>query len=174
MCLCTLFSNTYTHAHTHSFFLNTRYRVSGVVFVSILSVPATTPGGSAASFAALLSSRISDVSETASMGHMSNSQSHSSDVVLLGAGARISSVTGRVNASNDASPSVRDDATARAYSLTAAALYRDFYGSELTMLSDDGEKTKRGAVPDDDECTSGLVEHGDRVLHAETIEESVI
>ena len=111
------------------------------------------------------------------MGHMSNSQSHSSDVVLLGAGARISSVTdayGRVHTSNDASPSVCDDATAPAYSLTAAALYRDFYGSELTMLSDDGEKTKRGAVPDDDECTTGRVEHGDRMLHTETIEESVI
>ena len=108
---------------------------------------------------------------------MSNSQSHSSDVVLLGAGARISSVTdayGRVHASNDASPSVRDDVTARAYSLTAAALYRDFYGSELTMLTDDREKTKRGTETDNDECTGGLVEHGDRVLHTESIEESVI
>ena len=65
-----------------------------------------------------------------------------------------------------------DDATAPAYSLTAAALYRVFYGSDLTMLTD--EKTKRGTVPDDDECISGLVEHGDRVLHTETIEESVI
>ncbi len=148
---------------------------------------ATTTGGSVASFAALLSSRASDASDSLSVGQLSNSHSQSSDVALLAAGSRISSVTelyGGVHASDMAcGSSVRDDVRSRAYRLTAATLYRDLYGSEISVASDEVEDANRDAVDDDDdgddsddgggggECD---VERKDRLTHTVTIEESVI
>ena len=152
-------------------------------FYQVPLLTATTMGGSVASFAALLSSRASDASDTLSGGQMSNSHSQSSAVALLAAGARISSVTelyGGVHASDVASgTTVRDDASSRAYRLTAAALYRDMYGSELSVVSDEAEDASKGAVDDDvddgnegdEECE---VEREDRLTHTVTIEESVI
>ena len=169
--------------HTFCTILECIYRMC---FYQVPLLAATTMGGSVASFAALLSSRASDASDTLSGGQMSNSHSQSSDVALLAAGARISSVTelyGCVHASDVASgTTVRDDASSRAYRLTAAALYRDMYGSELSVVSDEAEYASKGAVDDDvDDVDDGdevdgecEVRPDDRLTHTVTIEESVI